>query len=465
MPDGAQQAVGVAQAYGERLLADLARWGAQPQRTLQVPSLHPALAWADSGLMWLTGRPDTGPQMCPAPLAACAEGVLAALAGFGPCGALDGIEGAQLLGERAAITGYSRAGSSSPGGSCRLLAGKDGWIALNLVRPEDWALMPAWLETPDEFQWPENSSVGWSQVRRALLDKPVQGLVERGRLMGLAVSLNQAPAAATPSWCSISRAGTPRQVPRHVPLVVDLSSLWAGPLCSHLLQKLGAQVIKIESPQRTDGARRGPTAFFDLLNAGKRSVALDPSTPYGREQLLALLRKADIVIEASRPRALRQMGIHAEAVIQENPGLTWLSITGYGRESPYENWVAYGDDAGVAAGLSQLMFDATDGELLICGDAIADPLTGLHAALAGWAGFQGGGGKLISLSLRDVVGHCVGFDLPGCADTVRNRYLEWTDLVRKQGDARMPRARQAAVAAPPLGADTQQVLKEWAITN
>ncbi|MGH8453859.1 MAG: CoA transferase [Nevskiales bacterium] len=214
------------------------------------------------------------------------------------------------------------------------------------------------------------------------------------------------------------------------PLIVDLASLWAGPLCSRLLQRMGAEVIKLESTQRPDGARNGPAAFFDLLNVGKRTVTLDFSSAQGRDQLRALLGRADIVIEGSRPRALRQLGIHAETLIEENPGLNWISISGYGRGEPQENWIAYGDDAAVAAGLSHVQYQAT-GQRMIVGDAIADPLTGLHAALAAWASWLGGGGRLISLALRDVVNHCLRFDLPDSAAAIRSRQLEWAALAQK----------------------------------
>jgi crotonobetainyl-CoA:carnitine CoA-transferase CaiB-like acyl-CoA transferase len=113
------------------------------------------------------------------------------------------------------------------------------------------------------------------------------------------------------------------------PLVVDLSSLWAGPLCSHLLQLAGARVIKVESSTRLDGARFGSRPFYDLLNSGKQSVALDLSTNSGRQQLQRLLWRADIVIEGSRPRALRQMGIDAEQLVCSVPGLTWVGISEY----------------------------------------------------------------------------------------------------------------------------------------
>jgi crotonobetainyl-CoA:carnitine CoA-transferase CaiB-like acyl-CoA transferase len=197
--------------------------------------------------------------------------------------------------------------------------------------------------------------------------------------------------------------------------VLDLSSLWAGPLCSHLLHRCGAQVTKVESTTRPDGARRGAPEFFDALNAGKQQVALDFGTREGHAQLRALIDSADIVIdgspadiviEGSRPRALRQLGIDAEALVRERPALTWISITAYGRGEPQQNWAGYGDDAGVAAGLSELMFEAT-GERCFVGDAIADPLTGLHAARAAWSGWRAGGGGLVALSLAGVVQHCV----------------------------------------------------------
>lgn len=244
------------------------------------------------------------------------------------------------------------------------------------------------------------------------------------------------------------------------PRVLDLSSLWAGPLCGQLLHRLGADVVKLESTQRPDGARNGPPAFFDLMNAGKRSVALDLRSDEGRAQLRRLIAAADIVIEASRPRALRQMGFDAEALAREHR-LTWISLSGYGRGEPQEQWIAYGDDAAVAAGLSDTLHRAT-GQALIVGDAIADPLTGLHAALAAWAGWQAGGGMLVSLALRDVVRHCLQFDLPAGDDALRVRQHEWTERAAADGGARPPRARTARGVAPALGAYTADVIAEWA---
>jgi hypothetical protein len=388
--------------------------------------------------------------MCPVPLAACADGALAALASVAPRGAFDGLDGAALLAERAAWMGLRRAGAVSPGGACRLLRCADGWIALNLPREEDLALLPAWLELE---QVPDEASLA-----ACIAGLPAAPLVERGRLLGLALAESRAPEAAPGAWFSIAAEGPQQPRPPRPPRVVDLSSLWAGPLCSHLLQGLGAEVIKLESPQRPDGARQGQATFFDLLNAGKRSVAIDPRTEAGRGQWLALLRSADIVIEGSRPRGLRQLGIDAEVLLRQRPGLTWLAISAHGRGEPQEQWPGYGDDAAVEAGLSQLMRQVT-GEALFAGDAIADPLTGLHAALAAWAGWLQGGGRLLAVSLAGVMRHCIGFDLPSSPAALRQRQMEWTALALRAGVA-APGARQPRARAAALGADTAAVLAE-----
>ncbi|MES2884076.1 MAG: CoA transferase [Pseudomonadota bacterium] len=451
---GAQALKGTARAYGESLLAAL---GVSPAQPLGVDEEHPALGWAASGLMALTGRSDGAPQMCPIPLTACADGALAALASLGPPRAFGAMRGSRLLAERAAMAGLHRAGAKSAGGSCRLLATADGSIALNLARADDWALLPAWLQ--------RDVAADWSAVAEAVRAFRVDDLIERGRLLGLAVAANALPGTAPAGWCvtmldvrAEHHVATPQR-----PRVVDLSSLWAGPLCGHLLQQLGAEVIKVESVQRPDGARSGPAEFFDLLHAGQRSVAVDVRSKSGRAQLKALLDRADIVIEASRPRALRQLGIHAEALLREHPQLTWLSITGHGRDAAHEQAIAYGDDAAVAAGLSYWQ-QAASGEPLFCGDAIADPLTGLHAALAAWATHCAGGGRLLSVSLCEVVRHCIAFDAPQCVEHARTRAEQWTQQVREAGiEMALPLARAVKGRAAALGADTEAVFRQLGI--
>ena len=463
-PGTAQAGGFLARAWAQHLLSTL---GLNTASLASFGIDQPAvLNWASSGLMALTGEAHDEPQICPLPLAACADGALAALAVLAPSGAMAGLRGSQMLAERAALTAHLRQGAVSPGGSCRLLQVADGEIALNLARDMDWDLLPAWLEQDCDRTW--ESLAARVQTRR------LDSLVERGRTLGLALA--QSPQDFRRAEVSIRKAEitselralrAPAHGPRPAPvrssgrngppLVVDLSSLWAGPLCSHLLQLCGADVIKLESLRRPDGARAGSPAFFDLLNGGKRSVALDFQTTRGREQLRALLLHADIVIEASRPRALRQLGIDAEAIVRER-GSTWISLSGYGRGEAQEHWIAYGDDAGVAAGLSRVMREVT-GRSLFVGDAIADPLTGIHAALLAWASWCRGGTRLVPLSLAGVTRECIEFDLPQTATELRRRHQDWTAIWRHHG-ARVatPSAREPKGRAPSLGEHSDAVL-------
>jgi crotonobetainyl-CoA:carnitine CoA-transferase CaiB-like acyl-CoA transferase len=447
---------GYANSYAAALLQAL---GGVVQHQEGPANVHPAIAFARSGLMALSGHPDEPPQLCIAPLASCADGALKALAALAPKGHFEGLHGSALLSERAALTGFSREGPISPGGHCRLLDSRDGCIALNLARDDDWTLLGAWLGLDADVPRPDDWTALAAEVARHDCDE----LIERGRLLGLATAAaNPALSNAAP-WQTLLTRAENRLSAAGLPLVVDLSSLWAGPLCGHLLHKAGAQVIKVESIQRPDGARNGSHGFFDLLNAGKKCVALDFKSQQGREQLRSLLLKADIVIEASRPRALQQLGIHAEEVLSANPGLSWIAISGYGRGEPQEQWIAYGDDAGVAGGLTRLMKETT-GQSIFVGDAIADPLTGLHAALAAWASHLGGGGRLIALSLCDVVRACLHYDLPGTIEARQARHDEWAAVLNAVSVLpAAPHARKASGSARPLGADTDTILQELGI--
>ncbi len=420
------------------------------------PEPHPDLQWADCGAMALTGWPDASPMLAPAPLAACARGALLALRCVAGDSGLESLDGAALLAERAALLGLSRQGSTSPGGSCRLLPTADGWFAVNLARADDVRLLPAWLGD-GKLDDP------WRFLVERVAQRPSAELVERGRGLGLAVAAVERPSRLSPPWLRVVHRGKLRPESRaETPLVIDLSSLWAGPLCTHLLTQVGARVIKVESLGRPDGTRSGPREFFDLMHAGHRSVALDFSSDQGRQQLRGLLQAADIVVESARPRALRQLGIEAEKLVEEVPGLTWVGISGYGRSEPEANWVAFGDDAGVAAGLTVATHDA--GAPVFCGDAIADPLTGLHAAVAALASWSAGGGQLLDLSLRNVAAHVLGFGGPSLRAKVRSHAAGWEVTVDGKAQLVQPaRARAVSERGPELGADTQAVLRELAI--
>jgi crotonobetainyl-CoA:carnitine CoA-transferase CaiB-like acyl-CoA transferase len=240
------------------------------------------------------------------------------------------------------------------------------------------------------------------------------------------------------------------------PRVVDLSSLWAGPLCASLLQSAGAQVIKLESLRRPDGSRFGPAAFFDLMHAGKASVALDLASDDGRAALRRLIERADVVIESSRPRALRQLGIDAGEWVEARAGRVWVSITGYGRTPPADGWVAFGDDAAVAAGIAL----AAPGEPpRFCADAIADPLAGLFAAAGALAAWHSGESRLLDVSLCSAAAAALGALQPHGARLLGDPEGWSVEVAGERARVLPPRARRARGRARPLGADTREALE------
>lgn len=460
---------GIVSDYAARLLTILGAGTSRPQVPASDDALPAQLAWARSGAMTLSGRADGEPILAPAPIASAAQGAIAALRELAGRhwrgGALDA---AALLGERAAIFEYSRQGAVAPGGSCRLIETADGWLAVNLARDSDRDLLPAWFET-------EASGEPWNFVEANLATGKTEKLLARARLLGMPVAPVSRREDQTPesgAWFASAALGndaTERDASR--PVVLDLSTLWAGPLCGHLLGLAGARVIKVESLERPDGARAGPAAFYDLMNGDKESVALDFTTAAGRTKLEALIERADIVIESARPRALRQLGIIAEEWVDRRPGLTWLGITGYGRTEPEANWVAFGDDATAAAGLCWAAADMdtwnSDREKtpLFCGDAIADPLTGLHAAVAGLANWRSNKSQLLDVSLYGVVKHVMDLCVPTKVASVETD-AEGRCFVRagqKTEFVATPRARDVVSAARALGADNDAALESLGI--
>jgi crotonobetainyl-CoA:carnitine CoA-transferase CaiB-like acyl-CoA transferase len=444
-------------AHARSLLDGLGWDGSQPTSSLTI---DPDLDWARSGAMALTGPADGPPRLARAAPTAAARGALLALEAVASdwdatrCAALADLDGPALLGERAALAGLTRRGDVAPGGRARLLRARDGWLALNLARPDDEGLLPAWLEGPV-------GDTPWTAAGHALPRRSVAHWVSRARLMALPAAPVAPPPVRPPAFCRASIQGAAR-VPdlRARPVVLDFSSLWAGPLGTSLLAALGARVVKVESTARPDGARRGSPEFFDLLNAGKQSVAVDFGSAADRRALARLLERADVVVESARPRALAQLGFDAHRWIAGRPGRTWLSITGYGRALPWGGWVAFGDDAAAAAGWC---LDARGHSApLFCGDALADPLTGLHAAVAALVSWRAGGGRLLDVSLRDVAAHALAITRrqPAAGAAVERRGNDWW-VTSPVGRTRVapPRARAGSARAPALGAHTEALLR------
>ncbi len=386
--------------------------------------------------MALTGSRD-GPALV-AP-----DGVVRRMADLGH--RLD-VDALALLGEHAAARGLSRGGRISCGGSARLLPAPDGWLAVNLARDDDRDSVPAWLDRSDGF----DPGDPWPTVEREVLHRPTAELVDRATLLGLPVARvgeveppsHAAEVGGLPLSADRSGDAAPTTVDGLV--VVDLSSLWAGPLCARVLADRGARVVKVESTTRSDGARRGAAAFYDRLHAGTASVALDLGSDEGRAALGRLVERADVVIEASRPRALEGLGIVAADIVSRGRCRVWVSITGFGRAS---NRVAFGDDAAAAGGL--VAWDEAGPCFAV--DAVADPLTGLAAAAGVGAALDAGGRWLLDVAMAGVAAHVAGSD----------RGVRWFPDERLSAAA--PGAPRVPGTAPALGADNQRIAAELGV--
>jgi hypothetical protein len=434
----------------------------------------PVLGWAASGGMALTGPAGGRPALSPA----AAFGLLGqAVRQLAEATSAVGLpvraDPAELVAGRAALAGFSRRGRVSAGGSARLLRAADGWCVVNLSRLDDVAAVPAilgvlGLAAGGLDAGAVGADAAWEALESAAACAGAAALADAAQLLGVPAAAlpprpgpGPGPASGLASAGRVSRiAGRSATARLAAAVVVDLSSMWAGPLCARLLGLAGAQVIKVESADRPDGARAGDPRFFDWLHAGHRSVVVDFRSAAGRAALAALLETADVVIEASRPRALAALGLAPETTPHRD-GQVWLSITGYGRAQA--DRVAFGDDAAAAGGL----VGWAGGEPVFCADAIADPLTGVCGALAVARSVAAGGGELIDLSMRAVaaafadapaVDHGPHEVTPDAAVRCAALGLEQAVLPPRPPAPGGGAAGRATGRAAELGADTEAVL-------
>ena len=168
--------------------------------------------------------------------------------------------------------------------------------------------------------------------------------------------------------------------------VLDLSRVLAGPWCAMVLGDLGAEVIKVEHPERGDdtrdwGTRIGSTetAYFNSVNRNKRSVCLDLKTPDGQQIARDLIRKSDVVIQNFKFGDIERLGLGYEAMSREQPGLVYCSITGYDRTGPEAARPGYDLVIQGEAGLMALNGEP-DQPPLKFGVAAVDMMTGMYAA-------------------------------------------------------------------------------------
>jgi hypothetical protein len=281
------------------------------------------------------------------------------------------------------------AGVWSPNRSCRMVRAADGWIAVNLPRAWDVQLVPAWLGR-------EVCAEPWAAIIQAARQTSWRELVAGARLLGLPVAGVGEVHAEQPD-AAMHRMGAGAQPRPAVGMkVVDLSAMWAGPLCGSVLAAAGMAVTKIESRGRPDALREASASFYDRLNGAKDNIALDFADPADLMRLGDMMAVADVVITSARPRAFDQLGLTPQSLFARNPGLIWVAISGYGWMGDGADRVAFGDDAAAAGGLVRR---TASGEPRFLGDALADPLTGLAAAAGALEAVRCGGGFLVDAAL------------------------------------------------------------------
>ena len=166
--------------------------------------------------------------------------------------------------------------------------------------------------------------------------------------------------------------------------VVDFTHVHAGPLCTYQLALMGADVVKVESPDGGDQMRASdpdglPPAFLGQ-NGNKRSVAIDLKRPEGLAAVHALIKTADVVIHNMRPGTPDRLGIGYEALKEINPGIVYCAISGYGQSGPESDRPAY--DHLIQGESGMFMATGTEEQPVRVGFAIADSSTAINASSA-----------------------------------------------------------------------------------
>ncbi|GAB3684071.1 CaiB/BaiF CoA transferase family protein [Salinisphaera aquimarina] len=174
--------------------------------------------------------------------------------------------------------------------------------------------------------------------------------------------------------------------------VLEFGQIAAGPFAGSLLADLGADVVKIERPGAGDGMRSWPpltandnqetySENFASLNRNKRSVTLDLKSDVDRPALLDLCRSADVIIENFRPGVMRRLGLDHEQLSEDNPGLIFCSISGYGQTGPYADRGAFDVTIQAMSGLMSVTGE-DGGNPVKCGVPVGDFCAGLYAGYA-----------------------------------------------------------------------------------
>jgi len=206
--------------------------------------------------------------------------------------------------------------------------------------------------------------------------------------------------------------------------VCDFTWVWAGPYCNQMLAHLGAEVVRLESPDHLCLFRRLPfnppelpltpdsNGLFQLYNSDKRSVGIDLRHPEAKDVVRRLVAQSDVVIENFAAGALADLGFSVEELRAINPDVIVVSCTGYGQNGPSAAYMAYGPAGGAAAGLYAANGYAEEDKAYETGVAVGDPGTGLTAAFATVAAIvakrRTGKASRLDIAMVEAIGATVG---------------------------------------------------------
>jgi crotonobetainyl-CoA:carnitine CoA-transferase CaiB-like acyl-CoA transferase len=205
--------------------------------------------------------------------------------------------------------------------------------------------------------------------------------------------------------------------------VLDLTSSLAGPYCTEILAALGAEVVKVEHPKRGDETRQwgppfwdGEGAIFLAANAGKRSLALDFHADRGKEALLRLADRADVVVQSLRPGHAERIGLGPDDLRGRNRGLVYCSIGAFGRAGPRREQAGYDPLMQAAGGIISVTGEQGRPGVRV-GVSMIDQSTGMWAAIgvlgALWERERTGEGRVVDVSLYETAIGLIGYHLVG----------------------------------------------------
>jgi crotonobetainyl-CoA:carnitine CoA-transferase CaiB-like acyl-CoA transferase len=190
--------------------------------------------------------------------------------------------------------------------------------------------------------------------------------------------------------------------------VLDVSTLFAGPLAATFLGDFGADVIKVEHPRKPDAARAhgpakdGVNLWWKTLGRNKRTVTLDLGKPAGAELLLALTRHADVLVENFRPGTLERWGLGPDVLHAANPKLVIARVTAFGQFGPYATRPGFGTLAEAMSGFAALTGEP-DGPPTLPPFGLADGIAALATAYAIMVGLRAGVGQVIDTAIIEPI--------------------------------------------------------------